>query len=41
MIPLDKVAVALSLSGQPCDPAPALNGEVQGYPFPGGGPVQA
>jgi anaerobic selenocysteine-containing dehydrogenase len=35
-----KVASALSLSGQPCDPAPALNGGVQGYPFPGGGPVQ-
>jgi anaerobic selenocysteine-containing dehydrogenase len=35
-----KVAGALSLSGQPCDPAPALNGDVQGYPFPGGGPVQ-
>jgi anaerobic selenocysteine-containing dehydrogenase len=35
-----KVAGALSLCGQPCDPAPALNGGVQGYPFPGGGPVQ-
>jgi len=35
-----KVADALSLSGRPCDPAPALNGDVQGYPFPGGGPVQ-
>jgi anaerobic selenocysteine-containing dehydrogenase len=28
-----KVADALSLSGQPCDPAPALNGDVQGYSF--------
>jgi anaerobic selenocysteine-containing dehydrogenase len=35
-----KVANALSLSGQPCDPAPVLNGDVQGYPFAGGGPVQ-
>jgi anaerobic selenocysteine-containing dehydrogenase len=35
-----KVADALSLCGQPCDPAPALNGDAQGYPFPGGGPVQ-
>ena len=35
-----KVADALSLSGQPCDPAPALNGDVQGYFFSGGGPVQ-
>jgi anaerobic selenocysteine-containing dehydrogenase len=35
-----KVADALSLAGQPCDPAPALRGDVQGYPFPGGGPVQ-
>jgi anaerobic selenocysteine-containing dehydrogenase len=35
-----KVADALSLAGQPCDPAPALKGDVQGYPFPGGGPVQ-
>jgi anaerobic selenocysteine-containing dehydrogenase len=35
-----KVAAALSLSGQPCDPVPALNGDVQGYPFSGGGPVQ-
>ncbi len=35
-----KVADALSLSGQPCDPAPVLNGDVQGYPFSGGTPVQ-
>jgi anaerobic selenocysteine-containing dehydrogenase len=35
-----KVADALSLSGRPCDPTPALNGDAQGYPFPGGGPVQ-
>jgi anaerobic selenocysteine-containing dehydrogenase len=35
-----QVADALSLSGQPCDPALALNGDVQGYPFAGGGPVQ-
>ena len=35
-----KVADALSLAGQPCDPEPALRGDVQGYPFPGGGPVQ-
>jgi anaerobic selenocysteine-containing dehydrogenase len=35
-----KVADALSLAGQPCDPAPVLAGDVQGYPFPGGGPVQ-
>src|SRR5205809_737580 len=35
-----KVVDALSLAGQPCDPAPALKGDVQGYPFPGGGPVQ-
>jgi len=33
-----KVADALSLSGQPFDPATALNGDVQGYPF--GSPVQ-
>ena len=35
-----KVAEALSLSGQPCDPAPVLNGGLQLYPFAGGGPVQ-
>jgi anaerobic selenocysteine-containing dehydrogenase len=35
-----KVAEALSLAGQPCDLSPALKGDVQGYPFPGGGPVQ-
>ena len=35
-----KVAEALSLSGHPCDPVPALNGEVQGYRFAGGAPVQ-
>jgi len=34
------VVDALTLGGQPCDPVPALQGEVQGYPFPGGGPVQ-
>jgi anaerobic selenocysteine-containing dehydrogenase len=35
-----KVADALSLAGQPCDPTAALQGDVQRYPFPGGGPVQ-
>jgi anaerobic selenocysteine-containing dehydrogenase len=35
-----KVADALSLSGQPCDPAMALHGGIQCHPFPGGGPVQ-
>jgi len=35
-----KVADALSLSVRPCDPTPALNGDIQGYPFSGGGPVQ-
>ncbi len=35
-----KVADALSLAGQPCDPSPVLKGEVQGFPFPDGGPVQ-
>jgi anaerobic selenocysteine-containing dehydrogenase len=35
-----KVADALSLAGQPCDPAALLKGDVQRYPFPGGGPVQ-
>ena len=35
-----KVADALSLAGRPCESAQALNGGVQGYPFPGGGPVQ-
>jgi anaerobic selenocysteine-containing dehydrogenase len=35
-----KVADALSLSGQPCDPASAMNGGIQRYPFSGGGPVQ-
>jgi anaerobic selenocysteine-containing dehydrogenase len=35
-----KVAEALSLSGQPCDSTPVLNGDVQPYPFSGGGPVQ-
>jgi anaerobic selenocysteine-containing dehydrogenase len=37
---LRKVTDALSLSGQPCELDPVLNGEVQGYPFPGGSPVQ-
>jgi len=35
-----KVAGALSLAGQPCDSGPVLQGDVQSYPFPGGGPVQ-
>ena len=35
-----KVAEALSLSGQPCEPALMMNGDVQGFRFPGGGPVQ-
>ncbi len=35
-----KVSGALSLSGRPCDPGPAGKGEVQGYAFEGGGPVQ-
>jgi anaerobic selenocysteine-containing dehydrogenase len=35
-----KVAAALSLAGQPCDPAPVLKGDVQGYRFLDGGPVQ-
>jgi anaerobic selenocysteine-containing dehydrogenase len=35
-----KVADALSLAGQPCDPGLAFNGDVQRYPFAGGGPVQ-
>jgi len=35
-----KVADALSLAGQPCDPAPMLKGDVQGYRFLDGGPVQ-
>ncbi len=35
-----KVAEALSLGGQPFDSELALKGDVQGYPFPGGGPVQ-
>jgi anaerobic selenocysteine-containing dehydrogenase len=35
-----QVAEALSLAGQPCVSELALKGDVQGYPFPGGGPVQ-
>ena len=35
-----KVAEALSLAGQPCPPAAVLSGGVQGFSFPGGGPVQ-
>lgn len=35
-----KLADALSLSGQPCDTAPILNGGLQLYPFAGGGPIQ-
>src|SRR6185436_13889779 len=35
-----KVAEALNLAGQACDPAPMLKGDVQAYPFPDGGPVQ-
>ncbi len=40
-----RVAGALSLGGQPCDPDLVLNGGLQGYAFPGGrvgepGPVQ-
>ncbi len=35
-----KVANALSLSGQPCDSTPVMNGGVQSYPFAGGGPIQ-
>ena len=35
-----KVADALSLAGQPCDPGRVLQGDVQGYPYSGGGPVQ-
>src|SRR5262245_33697954 len=37
---MPKVDEALSLSGQPCDSTPVLNGDVQPYPFSGGGPVQ-
>src|SRR5204863_7045994 len=35
-----KVADALSLSVRPCDPTPALNGDIQDYAFSGGGPLQ-
>ncbi len=35
-----KVADALSLSGRPCDPAPVMQGDIHGYRFSGGGPVQ-
>lgn len=35
-----KVAEALSLYGQPCDPSAAAGGGIQNYSFPGGGPVQ-
>ena len=35
-----KVAAALSLSGQPCDPSAVANGGIQNYSFPGDGPVQ-
>jgi anaerobic selenocysteine-containing dehydrogenase len=37
---LRKVTEALSLSGQAGDPVRLLHGDVQGYPFAGGGPVQ-
>jgi anaerobic selenocysteine-containing dehydrogenase len=37
---MKRVADALSLSGRPCDPVMAWNGDVQGYPFSDGGPVQ-
>ncbi len=37
---LRHVTAALSLAGQPCDPRPALQGGIQGFPFPGGGPIQ-
>ncbi len=35
-----KVAEALSLFGQPCDPSRVANGNIENYAFPGGGPVQ-
>ena len=35
-----RVAEALSLFGQPCDPSAVANGGIEGYSFPGGGPVQ-
>jgi anaerobic selenocysteine-containing dehydrogenase len=35
-----KVADALSLSGQRCDPTSVMHGGIQGYSFPGGAPVQ-
>jgi anaerobic selenocysteine-containing dehydrogenase len=35
-----KVSEAFSLYGNPCEPVPAATGGIQGYSFPGGGPVQ-
>ena len=37
---MGKVAEALRLYNEPCDPASAASGGIQGYSFPGGGPVQ-
>lgn len=35
-----KISEALSVFGEPCIPSAIANGGIQGYSFPGGGPVQ-